>query len=151
MTSSGEDSTNARKSAATSPCSLDRVQDEAVGDGVGQRMEPELERGRDPEVRPGSSEAPEEVGILVLARTHDPAVCGHELDGKQVVDRQAVLAVQPSHAAAEGEPGDAGVGDDTDGADEVERLRRVVELGQERTAVHARRTSLRVDLGPAHA
>ena len=110
----------------------------------------ELERRHDPEVRAGPAHAPEELGILVLACPHDPAVGGHELDREQAVDRQTELALQPAHPAAEREAGHPGVGDDADRADEPVRLRGVVELGEQRAAAHAGGAPLGIDLGAAH-
>ena len=52
---------------------LDRVGDHAVGHLPLQRVQQELERRHDPEVRTGSSHAPEELRILVLACPHDSA------------------------------------------------------------------------------
>ena len=88
---------------------LQRVSDRSVCDRVVERVEPELEPGGDPEVRAGASEPPEELGMLVLGRAHDPAVGHDQLDREQVVDREAVLPLQPPHPAAEREPGDARV------------------------------------------
>ena len=116
-----------------------------------ERMQPELERGRDPEVRARAAQAPEEVGVLVLARPDEPAVGGDELDGEQAVDRQAELALQAAHPAAEREAGDAGVRDDSDRADEPVWLRRVVELAEQRAAVDPGGAPLGVDLGAAQA
>ena len=123
---------------------------EAVGHGGPDRVEAELERGHDPEVRSGAAEAPEQIGVLLVIGAHDAAVGRHERDREQVVDRQAELPLQPPHAAAEGETRHAGVRDDADRAREVERLRRLVELGQERTTVHARRALRRIDVDAAH-
>ena len=120
-----------------------------MGHGRAYRVKAELERSCDPEVCAGAAEAPEEIGVLLLARPDEPAVRGHELDREQVVDRQAELPLQSAHAAAERETGHAGVGDDADGAREVELLRGLVELPQERAAAHARGARARIDLGAA--
>ena len=129
---------------------LDRVDDRAMGHRPLEGMQEELERRHDPEVRAGSAHAPEELGMLVLARPHDLAVGGDELDREQVVDRQAELALQPAHPAAERQAGHSRVGDDTDRADEPVRLRRVVELGEQRAAAHAGGPPLRIDRGATH-
>ena len=55
--------------------------------------------------------------------------------------RQAEAPLQPADAAAEGEAGDARVTDDADRAHEAVRLRRDVELAEERAAVRARRSA----------
>ena len=98
-------------------------------------LEPELERGRDPEVPAGAAQAPEELGLLGLARADEPAVGGDELDGAQVVDREPEVPLQPADSAAERQPGDARVADDPDRADEAVRLRGDVELAEQRAAV----------------
>src|SRR4030095_5399632 len=99
-----------------------------------ERMEPEIEGGRDPEVRACTPHAPEELRMLVRARSDDAAVRGHELDAEQVVDREAEATLQPAHAAAEGEAADAGMRDDPDRADEAVRLGGIVKLAEQRTA-----------------
>ena len=77
-----------------------------------ERLEPELERGRDPEVPAGAAQAPEELGLLGLGRADEPAVGGDELDGGQVVDREPEVALEAADSPAERQPGDAGVADD---------------------------------------
>lgn len=80
--------------------SLDRKHHGAVEDRCVQRMEPELERRRDAEVRTRAAQPPEQVRILVLARAHLLAVGRDEVDADQVVDSQSVLALKAAHAAA---------------------------------------------------
>src|SRR5215216_7296425 len=101
---------------------LDRVADRPVRDRAVERVQAELEGRNDAEVRARSAEAPEELGLLVFARGDQAAVRGDELDRAQVVDRKAVATLEPSHAAAEREPGDAGMRDDADGTHEPGRL-----------------------------
>ena len=96
-----------------------------------ERLEPELERRRDPEVPAGATQAPEELGLVGLGRAHEPAVGRDELDGGQVVDREPEVPLQAADAAAERQPGDARVADDADRADEAVRLRGDVELAEE--------------------
>jgi hypothetical protein len=129
---------------------LDRMHDHAVRDRAIERMEPELERGHDPEVRAGAADAPEELRMLVLAGADQVAVGRDQLDGEEVVDRQPEPTLQPAHAAAEGQPPDAGVRDHADRADEAVLLCRVVELGQQRAATDTRGARSRLDLGAAH-
>ena len=52
--------------------------------------------------------------------------------------------------AAERQPGDAGVADDADRADEAVRLRGDVELAEERAAVRPGGPGPRIDLDAAH-
>ena len=80
-----------------------------------ERVEAELEGRRDPEVPAGAAHAPEEFGLLGLARANEPAIGGHELDRRHVVDRQPEIPLQPADAATERQPRDAGVADDPTG------------------------------------
>ena len=102
-------------------------------------MQAELELGDDAEVPAAAAEAPEEIRVLVGARAHELAVGGDDVGREQVVDREAVLALQPADPAAEREPGDAGVRDDSAGRREPERLRLVVELAPEHAGLNSRR------------
>ena len=109
-----------------------------------ERMEPELERGRDPEVPTGAAQAPEELGLLGRGRADEPAVGGDELDGGHVVDREPEVALEATDSPAERQPGDAGVADDPDRADETVCLRGDVELTEERAAVRPGRPGPRI-------
>jgi hypothetical protein len=100
-----------------------------------ERLEPELEGSDDAVVPAGASDAPEELGLLGLARADNPAIGRHELDRAQVVDCQAELALQPADAAAEREARDTRVADDAGWADEAVGLRGDVELAEECAAV----------------
>ena len=113
-------------------------------------LEPELERRRDPEVPAGAAEAPEELGLVGLGRADEAAVGGRDLDGGQVVDRQPEVALQAADSPAERQPGDAGVADDADRADEAVRLGGDVELAEERAAIRSGDPGLRIDLDAAH-
>ena len=108
-----------------------------------ERVEAELERGRDPEVPAGAAEPPEELGLIGLGRADVPSIGRHELDREQVVDREPEVALEPADAAAERQPGDARVADDADRADEAVRLRGDVELAEERAAVRPGRSGPR--------
>ena len=129
---------------------LYRVDDGAERDRAVQRVEAKGERRRDPEVRPRTAQAPEELRVLVLARPDEAAVRRHELDLEQVVDREAVRSLQPAHPAAEGQSGDAGVRDHADGADEPGGLRLLIELREERAAGDAGRPLLGIHLCASH-
>ena len=68
----------------------------------------------------------------------------------EVVDRQPEVPLQAADAAAERQPGDAGVADDAGRADEAVRLRGDVELAEERAAVRSGDPGPRIDLDAAH-
>ena len=129
---------------------VDRMLHGPERDRMVERVEPELEGRDDAVVRARSADAPEQVGVLVLGRVHEPAVGGDELDREQVVERQPELPHQPSHPAAQRQAGDPGVRDDPDRADQAEALSSVVEVAEEGAALHARCPSGRVDLGASH-
>ncbi len=60
--------------------------------------------------------------------TQQAAVGGHDVDGFEVVARQAVLASEPPDAAAQRQTGDPGWGDNAGGRSEAESLAVAVEL-----------------------
>jgi hypothetical protein len=64
------------------------------------RMETVLEGSHHPEVTSATSYAPDQISVLGLAGGKEPAVCGHEIHGYQVVRGQTVLAPQPAYTAA---------------------------------------------------
>lgn len=88
---------------------LDRERDPAMCDGRFLGMELQLERRDDAEVGAGAAHSPEEVGIFVFACMQPAAVGRDQVDGPQVIDREAELALEAAHAAAEGEARDAGM------------------------------------------
>ena len=96
----------------------------------------ELELRHDPEVAAAAAQCPEQVGVLLLGRHEHVAGSRHDAGGEQVVDGQPVLAAQPPHAAAEREPGDAGVADQPDGHGQPVRLGRRIEVAEQGTAAH---------------
>ncbi len=108
-------------------------------------VEPELEGRRDPEVRAGTPQAPEELGLLRRARPDQAAIRRDELDRLKIVDRQAEVALEAADAAAERQPGHPGVTDHPDRADETVCLGGDIELAEQRAAVRPSGAPLRVD------
>jgi hypothetical protein len=94
-------------------------------------MEPELERGDDAEVRPGAPDPPEQVGVLLLAGPNEPAIGRHHLDGEHVVDAEAVLPLEPAHAAAKRQSAHAGVRHHAHRASQPEALGLAVEIAEQ--------------------
>ena len=127
-----------------------REDEDATVEIRSERMEPELEGRRDPEVPAGAAHAPEQVRLLGLARPHEPAVGRDQLDRGEVVDREPELPLQASDAATQGQPGDAGVAHDADRADEAVRLGGDVELAEERAAVRPGGSPFGVHVDAAH-
>ena len=98
------------------------------------RMQPELEAGHDAEVAAAALEAPVQLLVLPGVGADVLALGGDDLERGHVVARQPVLAGQPAHPAAEGQPADAGVGDVARGRGEPVRLGGAVERAQQRAA-----------------
>jgi hypothetical protein len=129
---------------------LDRMDEGAVRDHSFERVEPKLEGCGDPEVGACAPETPEQVRVLILVGVHEATVRRHDVDRQQVVDREPELPLQAPHTAPERQPGGPGVRDDADRADEPERLRLVVELREDGTAVHPRSAARWIDAHAAH-
>jgi hypothetical protein len=98
----------------------------------------ELELGDDAEVAAAAAQRPEQVGMGGPRRPHDLPVGQDHFGGEKRVDRQPVTAHQPPEAAAEREPADAGVRDLAGRDRQAERLRRGVELAEQRAAAPSR-------------
>src|SRR5947199_10594487 len=77
--------------------SVDRKRDHAHEDRAFERMQPELERRGDAEIRAGAAQTPEQVRILLVGSADPLAVRGNEVDHDAVVDYQAVLPLQAAH------------------------------------------------------
>ena len=80
-----------------------RRQDEDPAEDLVDRLEPELEPRGDAEVAAASAQGPEQVRVALRVDVPDLAVGRDHLGGQQLVDRQAVLAHEEAHAAAEGD------------------------------------------------
>src|SRR5215217_3097945 len=68
---------------------------------LGEREQLDLQRGDQPEVAAAAAQGPEQVRVVLVIDTAQPAVRGHELDGDDAVGREAVPAAVPADAAAE--------------------------------------------------
>ena len=90
-------------------------------------------RGDDAEVPAAAAQRPEQIGVFVGGRPDDPALGGDDLGGKQVVDGEPVFAHEEAQAAAEGEPGHAGVAHDPAGGGQAVGLRLVVDVAPQST------------------
>ena len=100
-------SRNRRRSSAPA---LGRVQDQS-GHHLGpDGVKPKLERGDHAEAAAASAQRPEQLAVLVLGGADQLALAGHQLGRDQVVAGEAVLALEPARAAAQGEPAHAGRG-----------------------------------------
>ena len=91
-------------------------------------MQAELEHGRHAEVPACAPEAPEELGVLVGARTDEAPVRSDELRCDEVVGGEAVLGRQVADPAPERQAAHTGGADDPPGRHEAGRLRCPVEV-----------------------
>jgi hypothetical protein len=110
----------------------------------------ELELRDDSEVAAPAAEAPEQVGVLVLARLEELAVGSHDIHRNELIDREPVLAHDPADPTAERQACDARVRDDAGRNREAERLRLPVELAEQYAGLHPRRALLRIDAHALH-
>ncbi len=93
-----------------------------------------LEGRDDAEVAAAASQRPQQVRVLVLARSYDLAGGGDNLGREQVVAGQAVGAAQPSDTAAKSQPGDSGFADQAERYGETDPLSGHVDIADRRTA-----------------
>ena len=129
---------------------LDRVDGDAGQHQRPDRVQAELEGGRDPEVGPGAAQAPEQLR-LGAGVGPDPLALGRDqLHRDQVVEGQPVPAGQPPDPAAEGQPTDAGVGDVPGRAGQPIRLGPPVELPEQGAPGRRGHPALGVDHDPGH-
>ena len=124
---------------------VERPEHEAEMDHRAGLVQLELELGHDREVAAATAQGPEEVGVLGLRGRQHVAGRGDAARRDEVVDRQPVLPAQPPHAAAEGQPADAGVADQPDGYGEAVLLGGRVEVAEQRSPADLRPPRVRVD------
>jgi hypothetical protein len=109
-----------------------------------------LERGGDPEVAAAAAQAPEQLGVLVRARVHEAPVGGDDVGADQVVGGQAVLAHEPTDAAAEREAGDPRARHEPAGRRQPKGLGLVVELRPLQTRLGDCTAGLGIDADALH-
>ena len=103
-----ESSSGAASASAMKPSIVSTVagrKQHAADHGV-ERVQREPEPGRDAEVAAAAADRPEQVGFVLGVHAVQLAVRRHDLRGQQAVDREAVLADEVAHAAAERDPPD---------------------------------------------
>ena len=113
----------------------------------GGLVQAEPEGSDDTEIAAAAADRPEQVGVLIGRGPQHPPVSGDDLGGEQVVDAQPELAGQPAHAAAEGEPPDAGVADQPGGRSEPVGLGSRIQICQQRPTADPRGPGRRIDNG----
>ena len=109
------------------------------------RVQRELDRRHDAEVAAPAAQRPEQLGMLVGGGADLVAARGDELDGEDVVARQAVHALEPARPAAERKPRDAGGRDAAADGREAVFLGRGVELGPGQAGAGADDAAVAVD------
>ena len=102
------------------------------------------------EVAAATAQTPEQVRFGVGVGVDEFAVGGDQIDRHQVVDGQAVLAHEVTEAAAQGQPADAGVADDTAGGSQTVGLSGAVELAPQHPAGRGGPLRLLVDADCLH-
>ena len=80
-----------------------------AGVDLGDREQPELDRGDDAEIAQTAAQRPQQLGIVIVVDPTVGAVGEHELDGGHMVRLQAALARLPAEPTAER------IADDADG------------------------------------
>ena len=116
----------------------------------GDWMQPELERGDDPEIPAAPAQAPEEVAILLLARGDEPAIRGHQIDRDEVVAGEAVAAHQPAKPAAQRQARHPRARDDTTRRREAKSVGLVVEFTPENPGFGSRHAGGGIDTDALH-
>jgi len=102
--------------------------------GPGELVQLELEAGRDPEVRAGATQPPEQVGLLVRRCRDDAPVGRHQFDRAEAIDGQSEVALEAADSATERQPGHARVTDDPHRTYQAVLLCRDVQLTEEGAA-----------------
>ena len=114
------------------------------------RVQPEHERGDDPEVAAAAAHRPEEILVVLGVRGHEATVGQHHVDAQEVVDGEPVGARQVADAAAEGQPADAGGRDEAARGGQAEGVGGVVDVAPACPALDADRACLRIHPDAVH-
>ena len=129
---------------------LDRPQHHPARDHRADLVEAVLELSHDAEVSAATLQTPEQISVLVRARTHHAPVGRDYLRGDQVVRHETEHPLEPATAGAERETGDARRGDAPARRGEPVRLRGGVELAPGQAGLRAHDPRLRIDVDPLH-
>ncbi len=111
-------------------CLIQRI-DHHAAQRLGHRMQPVFQRCDGPEIAAATPQRPEQIRVFARARGAELPVRGHHVGRDEIVDGQPMLSHQPTQAAAEGQAGDAGIGDRPSRRGQPECLRLVIELAPE--------------------
>ena len=100
-------------------------------------MSLEQKAGDDPEIPTTAAQAPEQIGVLRLAGSHDLAAGEHDIGLDEVIDGEAMLARQVTHAATQRQAGDTCGGDNAEGDREPIGMGGVVDIARRATSLDA--------------
>src|SRR5215218_6298959 len=114
-------------------------------------MEPVLEGGDDAEVAAAAAERPEQVRVLVGAGAQELTVCGHHLEGQDVVAGQPVFPCKPAYASAQRQPCYTRLRDDSRRYCQTEDVRLAIQLAQQHARLDARAACDGIDVNALHA
>ena len=119
------------------PCFGDGVEHETERHLRSNRMQPVLEPGHHAEVPAPAAHRPEEVGVFVGIYRSDLTIGRDQLHAEQIVATQPIFVAQPASAAAQGQPGDASLGDQAARSGQPVFLGRAVHVGPGQTGLGA--------------
>jgi hypothetical protein len=101
-------------------------------------------------VAAAAAQGPEQIGLLLGAGAHQPAVGGDELDREEIIERKPVLAHEPADAAAEGQSGYPGAGHHAARNGEPGKLRFAIELAPGDAPLHMRDPAPGIQMNTLH-
>jgi hypothetical protein len=114
------------------------------------RVQLECERSYDTEIPTPSAHAPEQIGVLSLARSNEATVSRDDVNREQVVASQPVLAREPAKTATECQPRNTCLRDHSARGCQTEYLGFVVEVTQGAARLDTGNTRLGIHLHTAH-
>src|SRR5215208_3521933 len=123
---------------------VDRVEGQPGQHHRAQLVEAKLIGGHDPEVAAPTTDAPEEILVLLLTRREEPAIGSYHIHRGQVVAGQPPLRRGPAVAASKREAADAGRRHPPPRSGEPEELCLPIELAPQRAGVGTRPERRRV-------
>ena len=119
-------------------------------DDRADRVQVERQLGDDAEVAAAAAQAPQQLAVAIHPGAHDLAVRGDDLGSDQALAADPVHALDPAAAAAQGQPGHAGVRHAAAGDGEAVLLGGGVELAPRQAAPDPRGACLGIDVDGLH-
>src|SRR5262249_59219753 len=107
-------------------------------------------RRDDAEVAATAPKRPEQIGVLVLTRSHEAPVSEHHVGGEEVVDRQTAFPREMADAAAEDQTAGAGCRTRAGRRRKPQRMRPTVDVAEQRSTGDLSRPGGRIDADAAH-